>query len=187
MIGSSRGNKKWRIRSCEVWVPGRILEIFKEGRAGLLPTRPKVVRNLDGEFCATPADSLRRWKQHFSTVLNTSSMFSEDMINSFPSYAVHDGMTCVPSLQEVRDALSLIAGVGLMVEAASFKRWLRFVMMSCWCIWCNYLVVSGRAKLFHRISGMHYWYLYLRRVTCPCVIIGEESVCWMWWVKFLLK
>ena len=32
------------------------------------------------------------------------------MINSFPSYAVHVGVACVPSLQEVRDALSLIAG-----------------------------------------------------------------------------
>ena len=66
-----------------------------------------MVRNLEGKFCATPADSLRRWKKHG---LNTSSIFSEDMINSFPSYAVCDGMTCVPSLQKVRDALSLIAG-----------------------------------------------------------------------------
>ena len=75
---------------------------LQRGRAGLLPTRPKVVRNLEGKFCATPADSLRRWKKH---CLSTSSVFSEDMINSFPSYAVYDGMTCVPSLQEVRDAL----------------------------------------------------------------------------------
>ena len=79
-------------------------------RAGLLPTRPKAVRNLDGKLCATTADSLRRWKQHFGTVLNTPSMFSKDMINSFPSYAVRDGMACIPSLQEVRDVLSLIAG-----------------------------------------------------------------------------
>ena len=37
-------------------------------------------------------------------------MFSEDMIISFPSCVVRDGMACVLSLQEVRDALSLIAG-----------------------------------------------------------------------------
>ena len=41
---------------------------LQRGRAGLLPTRPKVVRNLDGKFCATPADSFRRWKQHISNV-----------------------------------------------------------------------------------------------------------------------
>ena len=33
---------------------------LQRGKAGLLPTRPKVVRNLDGKFCATPADSLWR-------------------------------------------------------------------------------------------------------------------------------
>ena len=37
-------------------------------------------------------------------------MFSEDVINSFPSYGVCDELDCVPSLQEVRDTLSLIAG-----------------------------------------------------------------------------
>ena len=29
MIGSSRRHKKWRIRSCEVWVPERLLGTFK--------------------------------------------------------------------------------------------------------------------------------------------------------------
>ena len=33
---------------------------LQRGKAGLLPTRPKAVRNLDGKFCATPADSLWR-------------------------------------------------------------------------------------------------------------------------------
>lgn len=63
---------------------------IQRGRVGLLPTKPKAIRNLDGQFCATPADSLKRWKQHFNTVLNTSSTFSENTINSFPSYTVRD-------------------------------------------------------------------------------------------------
>ena len=87
---------------------------LQRGRAGLLPTRPKAVRNLDRKFCATPADNLWRWKQHFSTVLSTFSVFSGDMINSFSSYSVCDGMSCVSSLQEVRNVLSLIGGVGLV-------------------------------------------------------------------------
>ena len=38
-------------------------------------------------------------------------MFSKDVINSFPQpYPVCDGMAFVHSLQEARDALSLIAG-----------------------------------------------------------------------------
>ena len=49
-------------------------------------------------------------KQHLNTVLNTSSMLSVNVINTFPSYAVHDEMDCVPSLPEVSNKLSLIAG-----------------------------------------------------------------------------
>jgi len=63
-----------------------------------------------GRFCETPADSLQRWKQHFSAVLDTTSVLSEDVISSYPSYGVHDELDRVPSLQEVRDPLSLIAG-----------------------------------------------------------------------------
>jgi len=86
-----------------------IRDIQRE-RAGLLPTKPKAIRDLNGQFCATSADSLQRWKQHFNKVLNTSTLFSNEVINSFPSYAVRDELAGVPTLQEVRDVLSLIAG-----------------------------------------------------------------------------
>jgi len=51
--------------------------------------------------CATPADSLQRWKQHFSTVLNTSCVFSEELINTFPSYNLRDELGCVPTSKRV--------------------------------------------------------------------------------------
>jgi len=54
---------------------------IQRGRAGLLPTKPKAIRDLNGQLCATPADSLQRWKQHFNTVSNTSSLFSDGVIN----------------------------------------------------------------------------------------------------------
>ena len=82
---------------------------IQKRRAGLLPSTPKAIRNLDDRFCATPADSLQRWKQHFDTVLNTFIKFSNEIIDSFPSYAVCDELANVPTLQEVRDALSMIA------------------------------------------------------------------------------
>jgi len=37
---------------------GSILEIFKKGRAGLKPTKPKAVWKLDGALCTTPVESL---------------------------------------------------------------------------------------------------------------------------------
>jgi len=83
---------------------------IQRGRAGLLPTKSKAIRDLNGQLCATPADSLQRWKQQFNKVLNTSSLFSDEVINSFPSYVVYDELAGVPTLQEIRDVLSLIAG-----------------------------------------------------------------------------
>ena len=75
-----------------------------------MPTKPKAIRDLNGQLCATPADSLQRWKQHFNRVSNTFSLFSDEVINSFPSYAACDELAGMPTLQEVRDALLLIAG-----------------------------------------------------------------------------
>jgi len=80
-------------------------------------TRPKAIRDLNCQFCATPADSLQRWKQHFSTVLNTFSVFSEEVINIFPSYNIRGKLGCVLTLQEVKETLSMIE---LVVVVESF-------------------------------------------------------------------
>ena len=45
-----------------MWVCESVLETFKEGELVCC------LLNLGGQFCATPADSLKRWKQHFNTV-----------------------------------------------------------------------------------------------------------------------
>ena len=83
---------------------------IQRGRAGLHPTKPKAVRNLNGDLCSTPAESLQRWQQHFNSVLNTSGISSLDLVDSFPSCDVHDDLDVVLSLDEVRNALSLVAG-----------------------------------------------------------------------------
>jgi len=36
-------------------------------------------------------------------------VFSEEVINTFPSYNIHDELGCVPTLQKVREVLSMIA------------------------------------------------------------------------------
>ena len=45
------------MRGVSAWKNNRDIQ---RGRVGLLPNRPKAVRNLDGKFCATPAVSLLR-------------------------------------------------------------------------------------------------------------------------------
>ena len=83
-------------------------------------------------------------------------MFSEEVINSFPSYAVCDELACVPTLQEVRDVLSLIAGGKPGDSSGILPEMVMFVVMNYWGIWCSYLVMSGRVRLFHKIGVMHY-------------------------------
>ena len=83
---------------------------IQRGRAGLHPTKSKAVWNLNGDLCSTPAENLQSWQQHFNSVLNTSGVFSLDLVDSIPSCDVHDDLAVVPSLDEVRHALSLVAG-----------------------------------------------------------------------------
>jgi len=75
-----------------------------------LATKPKAVRKLDGDLCTTPEESLQRWQQHFDFVLNTASVFSLDLVDSFPSSVIHDDLADVPSLVEIRSVFSLVAG-----------------------------------------------------------------------------
>jgi len=86
---------------------------IQRGRAVLKPTKPKAVRKLDGALCTTPVESLQRWQQHFNSVLNTTSVFSFNLINSFPSSDVHSELADVPSLDENRNVyqgISLVCG-----------------------------------------------------------------------------
>ena len=146
----------------------------------MFPSKPKAIKNLDGQFCATPVNSLQRWKQYFNTVLNTSSVFSNEVVDSFSSYAIHDELAHVPTLQEVRDALSMIAGgkaggssgiLPEMVKVCSDEllQYLVWIFSGVWeskvvqqdC--CDTLLVA----------------VYQRKAIYLCVTIGEGLVCWM--------
>ena len=61
------------------------LREIQRGRRGLQPVRPNVKRNLDGEMCVGISQTLQRWKEHFESVLNISSVYSEDVIETFIS------------------------------------------------------------------------------------------------------
>ena len=49
---------------------------IQRGRTGLQPTKPKAIRNLNGDLCSTSTKSLQRWQQHFNSVLNTSGVIN---------------------------------------------------------------------------------------------------------------
>ena len=104
---------------------------------------PKLrIKELDDQFCTTPADNLRRWRQYFQAILSTSSIFSEDKINSFSSCAVQDELACATFLQKARDVLSLIA-VGLVAIVATFPEIIKI---------CDVETLINLVQLFNILS-----------------------------------
>ena len=57
-------------------------------RAGLRPVKSKVIRKSNGEMCVGQEESLSRWQEHFHTVLNVRSSFTESVLESARQYQV---------------------------------------------------------------------------------------------------
>ena len=81
---------------CEVAKEGEVAK--KDGRirwdsirrlqrvdAGRRPTRPSVVRKEDGSLTQGPEEVMKRWHQHFVSVLNIPSEYREEVIMEMPT------------------------------------------------------------------------------------------------------
>ena len=51
-------------------------------QAGLRPVKSKVIRRSNGGMCVGPEEFLSRWQEHFHTVLNVHSSFTESVLDS---------------------------------------------------------------------------------------------------------
>ena len=78
--------------------------------AGLRPVKSKVIRKSNGEVCVGPEESLSRWQEHFHTVLNVRSSFTESVLDSVRQCPVRDELDIPPSEEEVLGALSAVRG-----------------------------------------------------------------------------
>ena len=47
------------------------------GRRGRVPTRVVAICDESGELCSTPTEQYRRWRRHFTKVLNVRSQFDD--------------------------------------------------------------------------------------------------------------
>ena len=88
-----------------VW---RSLRNIQRGRAGLQPVRPKSVRRIDVQLCCGPVETLERWREHFRSVLNVSSVFCDTTIDLMPVLPLRESMGSPPSSEEIWEALSCI-------------------------------------------------------------------------------
>lgn len=66
------------------------LREIQRGRKGLKPVRPQMIRNTNGELCSDMTQSLVRWREHFESVLNVNSAYSEVTIEAIHQYQVRE-------------------------------------------------------------------------------------------------
>ncbi len=58
------------------------LREIQRGRAGLRSVKTRAIKDRDGELCIGQDNTLRRWHEHFESVLNINSSFDESVIHS---------------------------------------------------------------------------------------------------------
>ncbi len=79
-------------------------------RAGLRPVKSIVIRKSNGEVCVGPEESLSHWQEHFNTVLNVRSSFTESVLDSVRQCPVRDELDLPLSEEEVLGALDAVRG-----------------------------------------------------------------------------
>ena len=63
------------------------------------------VRDIDGTLLTDKAHILKRWADHFQTVLNRPSNFDDCVLDELPGWPVDEGLDAVPTLDEVRKSV----------------------------------------------------------------------------------
>ena len=86
------------------------LRDIQRGRSGLQPVRPRAIRNVDGQMCMGPEETLQRWRHHFGTVLNVTSSYTEDIIQAQHQYPIRHDMSEPPTEEEICEAMDRLKG-----------------------------------------------------------------------------
>ena len=81
------------------------LKDIQKGRSGLRPVRSRGIRNCEGQLCTSAEQISDRWREHFESVLNTTSTYSEASVNSLWQYPLRPRMSNPPSEEEIIEAI----------------------------------------------------------------------------------
>ena len=85
-----------------VW---RSIRDIQRGRRGLVPVKAAVVKDEDGNTCATAKAQQERWKRHFTKILNIQSGFDVEELRKVKQRPPRPEMTEVPSEEELMSAV----------------------------------------------------------------------------------
>ena len=85
-----------------VW---RCIRDLQSTRRGLRPTRPKAIRDEDGNLCTSSLAQQRRWLNHFNNVLNVQSSFNPTELSRVKQRRVREDLDSKPTEDELITAL----------------------------------------------------------------------------------
>ena len=81
------------------------LREMQRGRAGLRPSQFCAVKDCDGELCIGQDNTLKRWHQHFSAVLNICSTFNPSVVEATVQHPVRVDLAEPPTEEEIMQAI----------------------------------------------------------------------------------
>jgi len=128
-----------------------------------------------------------------TTVLNIDGVFSSELVTSFPTSDIYSELADVPSLDQIRIAMSLVQGIKLVALPCSDEL-LMYLFTSVWdresmpqmLLWFLYLDLScdnWRGISLIEVVGKVFAKIVQQRLQ---VIVGEEEVADSWcgfWVN----
>lgn len=76
-----------------------------KGVFGPMSNGPIPILSKEGNILTDRREIIRRWGEHFSSVLNTTSIVDEELINNLPQRPILEGLSVAPPIAEVKKAI----------------------------------------------------------------------------------
>ena len=97
----------------EVW---KCIRDMQYGRRGLVPSRLATVVDEEGKSCTTAEAQQKRWRRHFTNVLNVKSQFNEAEIKKVRQKPLRHQLAEVPTMDELIKATGKLKNVGCFIS-----------------------------------------------------------------------
>ena len=92
-------------RSKSAW---KSLKQLQQAKSGLKPVAPRALRKEDGSPCKSANECNEQWRRHFEKVLNVTSSFDADAVESVEQQPVHEDLDHPPTAEEIEEAVSAL-------------------------------------------------------------------------------
>jgi len=116
--------KRGRHSSKILW---RCIRDIQQGRRGLVPVRCSVVKDEEGNVCASVKEQQERWKRHFHNILNILSEFSMEQLEMMKQRPIRPDMERLPSIEELYNAIGKLRNATAAGESGILPKMIKSV------------------------------------------------------------